>query len=175
MSIQGFKAELRAAGAGYSDILLPEDVYQCVIERVELREGTKYKSAEKEMQLLFYLRPLEVKEEEKDKLLFYQTNTVFHSGIIPDSDKKMKPTRLYSVIRAVYTYYQPKVDVDAIKPEDINDDTINYLEGKQVRASVEVTPASKNKVSKLLPIKSEIGAEKKEETPDEELRKIVGE
>jgi hypothetical protein len=175
MAIQGFSAKVSESGGDYVSAVLPEDSYQCVIDKVELREGTKYMSTETEMQLLFYIRPLGVAKEFESKLLFFQTTTSFFNGKTERARAGVKASKLYNLIKTVYKFYQPKVKVDEMKPEEITDEVINSLEGKQIMAIVKVTETGKNKVSDIMAIKEEIkvstptGGTK---TPDEELDEI---
>ena len=176
MSIQGFQAKQRDNTSEYVDHVLPEDSYQCSIEKVELREGTKYMSTETEMQLLFYLKPLGVDETFKDKLLFFQTTTSFFNGKSTKAKNNVKSSKLYNIIRTVYRFYKPDVKVDEMKSEEITDDVINYLEGKQLMAIVKLSETGKNKVTDIMSIKSEIKTgEKKEKTPDEEIEELTKE
>lgn len=175
MAIKGFQVKVTEGGGDYVSAVLPEDSYQCVIERVELREGTKYMSAETEMQLLFYIRPLGVDKEFENKLLFYQTTTSFFNGKSEKARAGVKASKLYNLIKTVYKFYEPKVKVEDMKPEEITDEVINSLEGKQIMAIVKVTETGKNKVSDIMAIKAEIKSETStdgKKTPDEELDEI---
>jgi len=153
-------------------IVLPEDSYQCVIDRVEMREGTKYMSTETETQLLFYLRPLDVGVEFGKKLLFYQTSTSFFNGKSTNARQALKPSKLYQLIKTVYKKYKPEVKVDEMKPEDITADVINELEGKQLIAIVKINENGNNKVSDVLSIKEELKTGEAM-TPDAEIEKIM--
>ncbi len=59
-----------------------------------------------------------------------------------------------------------------MKAEQITDDVINELEGKQVMAIVALSETGKNKVVSLLSIKEEIKADEVL-TPDQELQKAL--
>jgi len=155
----------------YKPVVLPEDSYQCVIDRVEMREGTKYMSTETEDQLLFYFKPLGVAPEFEKKVLFFQTTTSFFNGKSNNSKLALKPSKLYGLIKTVYKFYHPDVKVDEMEPEDITDDVINGLEEKQVIAIVSITDTGKNKVVSLLPIKEEM--KDGEKTPDATLDEIL--
>lgn len=177
MAIQGFQAKQNAEGEDYNTAILPEDSYQCLIEKVELREGTKYMSAETEMQLLFYFRPLNVPEEYKDKLLFYQTTTSFFNGKSDKAKSNLKASKLYTLIKTIYKHYKPDVKVDDMEPEEITDEVINELEGKQIMAIVKINASNKNKVSDIMNIKEEIKTGSQEDkpkaSPDEELDDLL--
>lgn len=155
MAITGFKAKQNEGGST-ERTTLPEDSYQCVIDKVELREGTKYMSTEPEMQLLFYLRPLAVGDEYKSKLLFYQTSTSFFNGKSTSSKQSLKPSKLFMLIRTIYRFYKPDVKVEDMQPDEITDTLINDLEGKQVIAIVKINENGNNKVSDIMSIKSQI-------------------
>lgn len=176
MSISGFQAKQNKEGEGFVDTVLPEDSYQCLIEKAELREGTKYMSTEKEMQLLFYLKPFGVEKEFEKKILFFQTTTSFFNGKSERAKSNLKASKLYNLIRTVYKHYEPKVKVDDMKPEEITDEVINGLEGKQIMAIVKLTDTGKNKVSDIMSIKEEIKVPSTDETtasPDEELDALL--
>lgn len=177
MSIKGFEAKKSEEGE-YTNAVLPEDSYQCLIEQVELREGTKYMSTETEMQLLFYLKPLNVPEEFKNKLLFYQTTTSFFNGKSQKSKSNLKPSKLFTLIQTIYRHYKPDVKTSDMLPEDITDEVINELEGKQIIAIVKINQNDNNKVADIMSIKEEVKIESgkdasNEKSPDEELDEIM--
>lgn len=171
MAIQGFQAKQNEQGE-MERTVLPEDSYQCVIDKVELREGTKYMSTEKETQLLFYLRPLTVGPEFERKMLFYQTTTSFFNGKSSSTKQGLKASKLFGLIRTVYRFYKPDVKVEDMKPEDITDTLINELEGKQLVAIVKVNENGNNKVSDIMSIKEEVKLGETM-TPDQELQKVL--
>lgn len=172
MSIQGFTAKATADVTAFVDQVLPEDSYQCVIERIELREGTKYMSTETEMQLLFYFRPL--RTEIKNKLLFYQTTTSFFNGKAKSAKAGIKASKLYNLIKTIYKFYKPEVKVDEMTPEMITDDVINEIEGKQIVAIVKINDNGKNKISDIMSIKEEIKVSDPDvKTPDQELDDLL--
>lgn len=154
MSISGFSVKTSQGNGEYANEVLPEDSYQVMIDKVELREGTKYMSQETEMQLLFYLKPTEVDEKFKNKILFYQTSTSFFNGESKNAKKKVSPSKLYLLIKTIYKTYKPDVDVSKMKPEDVTDDVINELEGKQLVAIVKINENGNNRVSEILPAKN---------------------
>lgn len=156
MAIQGFAAKKGNGGEEFVDAVLPEDSYQCVIEKAELREGTKYMSTETEMQLLFYIRPINLDPAFKNKLLFYQTTTSFFNGKSTSAKAGLKASKLYTFIKTVYKFYKPEVKVEDMQPEEITDEVINFLEGKQIMAIVKVTETGKNKISDIMSIKEEV-------------------
>lgn len=174
MAVQGFTPKKAESTGEYVSAVLPEDSYQCVIERVELREGTKYMSTETEMQLLFYIRPLEVDPEFKGKLLFYQTTTSFFNGKSDRARSNVKASKLYNMVKTVYKHYFPKEKVEEWTPEQVTDEVINSLEGKQIIAIVKETDTGKNKVADIMSIKAEItSGDAKGKTPDEELDELL--
>lgn len=175
MAIKGFKAKTQGEGGDFNTQALPEDSYQCVIEKVELREGTKYMSTDTEMQLLFYMRPLNVSDEFKSKLLFYQTTTSFFNGKSDRAKSNLKASKLYTLIKTIYKHYKPQVKVDEMEPEKITDEVINELEGKQIMAIVKVNDNEKNKITDIMSIKEEVKDESQTgvKTPDEELDELL--
>lgn len=174
MSIQGFKAKQGTDSVEFVDQVLPEDSYQCVIEKVELREGTKYMSTDAELQLLFYIRPLGVAPEFKDKLLFYQTTTSFFNGKSTSAKRSLKASKLYVFIKTVYKFYKPDVKVEEMSPEEITDEVVNELEGKQIMAIVKVNENGKNKITDVMSIKDELKvAESEVKDADAELEELL--
>lgn len=146
MAVQGFKATQKQ-NTEFSGDAIDEGLYTVEIEKVEAKEGTKYMSTEPQMQLVFYLRPL----EHPDKLLFYNTTFSFFNGQ-STGQKKLNPSKLYNLIKTIYKAYKPDVDVSKMNPEELTDDTINELEGKQFKALVKINENGKNKIDSILPI-----------------------
>jgi hypothetical protein len=146
MAIQGFQATQKS-NSDFSSEVLEEGLYTVEIEKVEAKEGTKYMSTETQMQLVFYLRVI----ENPDKLLFYNTTFSFFNGQ-STGQKKLNPSKLYNLIKTIYKAYKPDVDVSKIKPEELTDDSINELEGKQFKALVKINENGKNKIDSILPI-----------------------
>lgn len=155
MSVTSFKAS-QSSQNDRVRITLPEDSYQCVIEKVEQREGKKYMSEETEEQLLFYMKPLGVSKEYDTKVLFYQTTTSFFNGVSQNSKIPLKASKLYNLIKTIYKFYQPEIKVENMKATDITAEVVNGLEGKQLIAIVKITESGANKITDILSIKSEI-------------------
>jgi len=173
MSILGFKARVNEGGEEFVNEVLPEGVYQCLIEKAELREGTKYMSTETEMQLLFYVRPI---GDFKNKLLFFNTTTSFFNGKSKSAKAGLKASKLYNLIKTVYAFYRKDVDVSLLEPEAITDEVINFLEGKQIIAVVKIGETGKNKISDVMSIKEEVSTAKmspSEKTADDDLNEIL--
>ena len=176
MSVSNFKANA-SKKAEFENVVLDEGVYQCVIDKVEMSEKTKYMSTEKAMQLTYYLKPLNAGEQFKDKILFYNTSTSFFNGKSTKAGSGLKASNLYLLIKAIYKFYKPEVDVDAMDPEEITDQTINELEGKQVMAMVKTIPENErypNKVISLSAIKAEITAATTVDQTTADLEKAIG-
>ena len=171
MSVAGLKIK-QSEQPDFEPVVLPEDSYQVSIDRVELRVGKKYMTEEDENQLLFYLKPLNVAPEFAKKVLFYQTTTSFFNGKSTSTKNALKASKLYGLIKTVYKFYKPEVKVDEMKAEQITDDVINELEGKQVMAIVALSETGKNKVVSLLSIKEEVKTGEVL-TPDQELQKVL--
>jgi len=158
MSILGFKARVNEGGEEFVNELLPEGVYQCLIEKAELGEGTKYMSAVVEAKLLFYVRPI---GDFKNKLLFFGTTTSFFNGKSKSAKAGLKASKLYNLIKTVYAFYKKDVDVSLLEPDEITDEVINFLEGKQILAVVKIGETGKNKITDVMGIKGEITAPEK--------------
>lgn len=136
---------------------LPADVYQVQIIDVDEREGVKYGTQdEKVMQFMFKTQVVE--GEQKGKGL-----VVFTSESWFDGGKNSKPSKLFNLIRTIYSFYKDKKIADM---QVITDKDINGLVGKQIRLTVETTDAGKNKVAGFLPIKEEIEYEAKVTEPE---------
>lgn len=172
MSVINFSAKQTQA-TEFAPMVLPEDSYQCVIDRVEMRDGTKYMSTETETQLLFYFKPLGVGKEFENKILFYQTTTSFFNGKSSNAKQSLKPSKLYQLVKTIYKKYKPEVKVDEMEAGDITTEVINELEGKQIMAIVKINENGNNKVSDVLSIKDELKVEGSSLTPDQELEKIM--
>jgi len=170
MSVQGFVARANSSGEDRAIINLPEGVYQCAIDKLEMREGTKYMSEEKEMQILFYLKPLNVGKEFENKILFYQTSTSFFNGKSKNAQSQVKASKLFGVFKTVYKFYKPDVKVEDMQPEQITDATLNDLEGKQIVAIVKMSDSGKNKVTDIMSITAPIQTGT---TPDQDLEKVL--
>ena len=93
MSVTSFSPKQTQA-TEFERVVLPEDSYQCLIDRVEMREGTKYMSTEAETQLLFYFKPIDCGDEFKNKILFYQTSTSFFNGKSTKANQSLKASKL---------------------------------------------------------------------------------
>lgn len=155
MSVINFQAKQTQKNE-FERVILPEDSYQCSIDKVEIKEGTKYMSDEAETQLLFYFRPLGAPAGFERKVLFYQTSTSFFNGKSTSAKQALKASKLYQLIKTIYKFYKPAVKVEDMKPEEITAETINELEGKQIMAIVKINENGNNKVSDVLTIKEEI-------------------
>jgi len=154
MPITGFEPKQQAnSGEGYNSPALEEGTYQCTIEKIEMREGTKYMSTEMETQLLCYLRPLDVPLEFMNKLLFYQTTTSFFNGVSEKAQSSLKASKLFTLIKTIYKTYKPDEDVASWKPDMVTDDVINFLEGKQLIAVVKLNQNGNNKVTDIMAAK----------------------
>lgn len=171
MSVLNFSAK-QSQATEFEKVVLPEDSYQCVIDKVEMREGTKYMSTEAETQLLFYLKPIDAGAEFERKILFYQTSTSFFNGKSTSAKQSLKASKLYQLIKTIYKKYKPEVKVEDMKAEDITAEVINELEGKQLIAIVKINENGNNKVSDVLSIKEEIKTGEAM-TPDQEIEKIM--
>lgn len=138
---------------------VPADLYQVQITDVEEREGTKFNSTEKVLQYMF--KSVVVEGEQKGKgIVFFAMPSWFDGG------KKSKPSKLFNLFKTVYAFYQKDVDVKNI--EEVTGDMINALVGKQIRVTVELTEANRNKVTGFMPIKKEIPYQETNEDVDPE-------
>lgn len=175
MSVSNFKVSVPSNQSGGSYEALPEDVYQCVIDRIEPKTGTKYMSNEPQDQLLFYMRPLGVDEQYKNNLLFYQTTTSFFNGKSSNAKAELSPSKLFTVLKTVYAFYDKELDIKNLDPKKVDDPLINGMEGKQVMAVVKVNANGKNKITDLMVIKKELKTEDSKKSVDNELEEILAE
>ncbi len=139
---------------------LPADMYQVVIDDVTERMGTKLNTNEPQPQLMF--KAIVVEGENKGRFVY-----IFTSQSWFDGGTNSKPSKLYTLVKNIYTFYEPKADLKKI--EEINTEMINGLVGKQIRITVEVTPTNKNKVTGFMSIKAEQKVEKEAISADIEL------
>jgi len=138
---------------------VPADVYQVILIDVKEAEGTDFNTGEPKKQLKFFAQIAE--GDEKDKIIsFFTTFSWFNGG------KSAKPSKLFNLVKAVWTYYRADVkigDVPIIEADDVNN-----LIGKQLRVAVEETEKGWPKVTSFLPVKKEVKYESKADV--EELR-----
>lgn len=139
---------------------LPADMYQVVIDDVTERMGTKLNTNEPQPQLMF--KSIVIEGEHKGRFVY-----IFTSQSWFDGGTNSKPSKLYTLVKNVYTFYEPKAKLKDI--QEINTDMINNLVGKQLRITVEVTPSNKNKVTGFMSIKEEQKVEKEAISADIDL------
>jgi hypothetical protein len=128
--------------------IVPADLYQVQITDVTEREGTKFNSQDPQLQYMF--KTVVVEGEQKGQgIVIFTTPSWFDGG------KKSKPSKLFNLFKTVYAFY--KKDVDVKNMEGVTGAMINDLIGKQLRVTVEITDAGKNKVTGFMTIKKEVG------------------
>jgi len=139
--------------------VIPEDVYQVVIKDIDEKETTKYMSEEKDVQYLFKFALLEGDEKILgSSLVAYASRKWFTGG------KTTSPSKLVTLVKAVYGFYYPKLNVNVLTAEDMNPQVINDLIGKQVRVSVKLNDdKTRNKVADFMTIKAEMKVPEKVE------------
>lgn len=132
--------------------LIPEDVYQAVIKDIDEKETTKYQSEEKDVQYFFKFGLLEGDEKIKGQVVNAFASRKWFTG-----GKTTSPSKLVTLVKAVYGFYYPKMNVMMLTSEEMTPQVINDLIGKQVRISVKLNnEKTRNKVADFMTIKAEI-------------------
>ena len=137
---------------------IPADVYQVVIEDIEVRVGKKYMSDEEQKQFLFRTKVLDEGEHKGHGLGFYVSIKWFAGK------SAMQPSKLFNLFKAVYSNYYKSVDLLKWTGDMINMETVNDFIGKQIRVTVE-EKEGKNRVTTFMPIKKEMEVQKVELSP----------
>lgn len=137
---------------------IPSDVYQIVIEDIEVRVGKKYMSEEEQKQFLFRTKVLDEGEHNGHGLGFYVSIKWFAGKT------GMQPSKLFNLFKAVYSQYYKNTDLLKWTGDMVNMETINDMIGKQIRVTVE-EKEGKNRVTTFMPIKKKLKVEKVELEP----------
>lgn len=133
-------------------VTLPEDVYQVVIKDIDEKIMTKYKSAEEDAFYQFKLAVLDEGENIQGETINIFTSRKWFSG-----NKKAQPSKLVTLVKAVYAFYHPKLDVIELEADDMTLQVINDLIGKQMRVTIKVNEEKTgNKVTEFMAVKREI-------------------
>lgn len=131
---------------------VPEDMYQVVIKDIDEKDVQKYKSTEMEVQFLFKFVILEGEDKVKGESLSAFVARKWFSG-----SKSASPSKLVNLVKAVYGYYYPKLDISDLKASAMSAAVLNDLIGKQVRVSVKFNDdKTGNKITDFMSIKEEL-------------------
>jgi hypothetical protein len=131
---------------------IPEDVYQVVIKDVDEKVMKKFQSEEEDAFYHFKFGILDGVEEAKN-----QTVSTFCSRKWFSGNKKASPSKLVTLVKAVYAFYYPKLSVVELEADDMTIGTINDLIGKQLRVAVKLNAdGTNNKITEFMAVKKEI-------------------
>lgn len=136
---------------------IPAGIYQIILDDVEERESTNYKTKEPETQLMFRARVIEEGDHFGHSLGIFARPKWFSGG------SSLSASKLYSLVKAVYGHYHKDTDIDVLTIADINMSFINDLLGKQLMVAVDVRKgkdgSDRNRITSFTPIKKEIAVE----------------
>lgn len=131
---------------------IPEDVYQVVIKDVDEKIMKKFKSEEEEAFYQFKFAVLDEGENIQGQSLVAYCSRKWFGG-----NKKMQPSKLVTLIGAIYSFYYPRLSVIELEAEDITYQAINDLIGKQLRVMVKMNEdKTGNKIVQFMGIKKEL-------------------
>lgn len=139
---------------------VPADVYQVVLSDVQEVEGRDFNTNEPKQQLRFMAEI--VNGDEKGKAIFFYTSYSWFNG-----GKNAKPSKLYNLVKTVYTKYHPDIAIDDMAIIEASD--VNSLIGKQLRVTVEETENGWPKVTAFVPVKDIIPYKKEASKVDEDF------
>lgn len=131
---------------------VPAGVYQVVVKDIDLKDTTKYQSDEKQTQYLFKFVILDGENEANLQIL---TSFVSRSWFKGNSKKAFNPSKLVTIVEAIYAYYYPDLSVKELEAEDMTPPVINDLIGKQLKVVVKLNE-DRNKITEFLQIKAEL-------------------
>lgn len=135
---------------------VPEDLYQVVISDVEEKIMPRYQAKNEDDVEAFYKFKFVIingeDEFSQEKVVSAFCTRKWFSG-----NKKVNPSKLVNLVKAVYAYYYPKLSVVELEADDMTPAVINDLIGKQLRVSVKLNEeGSANKITEFMAIKKEL-------------------
>jgi hypothetical protein len=129
-----------------------EDMYQVVIKDIDEKIMKKYQSEDEEAFYQFKLVILDGDEESN-----LQSLNVFCSRKWFGGSKKAQPSKLVTLVKAVYAFYYPKLSVIELEADEMTPAVINDLIGKQIRVAVKINEAGTgNKVTEFMAVRKEL-------------------
>lgn len=132
---------------------VPEDLYQVVIKDVDEKIMKKFQSEEEDAFYKFSLVILDGANEESQ----HQSVSVFCTERWFAGNKKASPSKLVSLVKAVYGFYYPDLSVIELEAEDMTLPVINDLIGKQLRVTVKLNQdGTGNRITEFMAIKKEL-------------------
>jgi hypothetical protein len=131
---------------------IPEDIYQVVIKDIDEKIMKKFQSEEEDAFYHVKFTILDGEGEAENQMVSCFCARKWFSG-----NKKMSPSKLVELVKAVYAFYYPKLSVVELEAEDMSIKVINDLIGKQLRINVKLNAdGTNNKVSDFMAIKKEL-------------------
>ena len=150
-------------GEGYTPV--PAGIYQVVISDVSVVDGTDFITKESIKQLMFKTSIVEEGEHAGHGLGLWTKISWFNG--LSSKGTSLSPSKLYSVVKAIYSHYHKAVDLDSLTIDDVRSKSfMNDLIGKQLMIVVDLRDG-KNKITGFSPIKKELEVpEKVTKEPD---------
>lgn len=150
-------------GEGYTPV--PAGIYQVVISDVSMVDGEDFITKEPTKQLMFKTSIVEDGEYAGHGLGLWTKISWFNG--VSSRGQSMSPSKLFSVVKAIYAYYHKGVDLDSLTIDDVRSKSfMNDLIGKQLMLVVDLRD-DKNKITGFSTIKKELDVpEKKTVEPD---------
>lgn len=135
---------------------IPEGVYQAVVKDITEKDSKKYQSEEMEVQYFFRFVLLDGEPQYQGQIVSAFTSRKWFTG-----SKKYQPSKLVNIVKAVYGYAYPKIDVLKLEAEDMSPQVVNDLIGKQLMIVVKQNAdKTGNKVTDFMVIKKELDVPK---------------
>jgi len=132
---------------------VPEDVYQVVIKDIVEKDVKAWEGDQMETKYLFKYVILSGEVPHKGQML---TDFAYPKWFSGASERKMSPSKLVTIFKAIYGFYFPDIKVDEIPVEQVTS-LVNTLIGTQIRVNVKVREDEQNKITDYLVIKEELG------------------
>jgi hypothetical protein len=132
---------------------IPEDTYQAVIKDVDEKIMKKFQSEEEDAFYHFKFAIIAPDDAEVNG----QMVSAFCARKWFSGSKKASPSKLVTLVKAIYAHYYPKLSVVEIEADDMTLPVINDLIGKQLRIIVKLNDdKSNNKITDFMAIKKEL-------------------
>jgi hypothetical protein len=139
--------------------------YQVVVDDVKIIDGKNFTTKEPEKNLLFKTRIIEKKNTNHYMGVFARIS--WFNGVTKKGSS-VSPSKLYTIVKALYNFYDEKMDVDKLTLAELNMGFFNELIGKQLMIVVDLRD-DVNKVTGFSPIKEELEVPEKAKIDDESV------
>lgn len=161
---------------------VPEDVYQVVIKDIEEKDVRAFGGSELDLETKYMFKYVILSGEPPHQ---YQmlTDFAYPKWFSGNSQRKMSPSKLITIFKAIYGFYFPDTKVEEIPVDEVTP-LINNLIGCQVRMNVKLED-EKNKIVGYIVIKEELPvpedikiatiSKKVEDLTDEEIKEALTE